>query len=239
MSYYRDEDIIIKLKLIISILGLSSFLIVGGVKRINKANSNRNHFDLHKQFNTVIDYIGEGTMIAKIDNYTDFDKDIVGYTTSDGLQVLTGTHNIKLVRAIDLDNVIDLAIELSGGEISKVTCYDMLQNLNLKLEQSIWNKAFSNNYKFNYCIIENEKGVIVKKIKSWKDYNKNNNIQVELEDGTVVLTSFDDLKLINTQYASDDSLYNYALALAGDETRIFGDVKKEDVKVKTRYYHDK
>ena len=232
MSYYSDS--VDKAKLTVSLLTLGGFLVVGGVKSCSKFNSNRDNFDTVKEFNAVIDYNGEGTMIAKVDNYSDYSGEVVEYSTADGLQVLTGVQNVGLVRATDYDRIYDLAVELSGGEVSRVISYDKLQNLSTKLDSNGWNKTYSLNYNFDYCIIENENGVLVKKVVSWKDWDSDDKVQVEFEDGMVILTDFTNLKLINTEYARPNSLYNYALALAGDESRLFGDVEKEDAKVRTR-----
>ena len=233
MGYY-SSDSFENAKLVVSALTIGGFLLFGGIKACSKLNSNRDNFDTVKEFNAVIDYNGEGTMIAKVDNYSDYSGEVVEYSTADGLQVLTGVQNVGLVRATDYDNVYDLAVELSGGEVSRVISYDKLQNLSTRLDAYGWNKTYSLNYNFNYCIIENENGVFVKKVVSWKDWDDDDKVQVEFEDGTVILTDFTNLKLVNTEYAGTNSLYNYALALAGDESRLFGDVKKEDVKVKTR-----
>ena len=232
MSYYSDS--VDKAKLTVSLLTLGGFLVVGGVKSCSKFNSNRDNFDTVKEFNAVIDYNGEGTMIAKVDNYSDYSGEVVEYSTADGLQVLTGVQNVGLGRATDYDRAYDLTVELSGGEVSRVISYDKLQNLSTNLDSNGWNKTYSLNYNFDYCIIENENGVLVKKVVSWKDWDSDDKVQVEFEDGMVILTDFTNLKLINTEYARPNSLYNYALALAGDESRLFGDVEKEDAKVRTR-----
>lgn len=223
-----------KFALMIGALTIGGTLVVSGLKSCSKLSSNRDNFDTVKEFNAVIDYNKEGTMIAKVNSYSDYQGEVVEYSTADGLQVLTGVQNVQLVRATNYDNVYDLAIELSGGEISRVTSYDNLQNLSTKFDGIGWNKIYSLNYNFNYCIIENDNGVLVKKIASWKDWDDDDKVQVEFADGTVILSDFTNLKLVNTEYAGTNSLYNYALSLAGDESRLFGDVQKEDVKVKTR-----
>lgn len=145
MGYYSNDSFE-NAKLVVSALTIGGFLLFGGIKTCSKLNSNRDNFDTVKEFNAVIDYNGEGTMIAKVDNYSDY-----------------------------------------SGEVSRVTSYDKLQNLSTRLDAYGWNKTYSLNYNFNYCIIENENGVFVKKVVSWKDWDDDDKVQVEFEDGTVLL----------------------------------------------------
>lgn len=217
----------------LSLLVIGGVIVVGTIKGCSKLNSNRDNFDTVKEFNAVIDYNEYGTSIAKIDSYTDYKGSTVEYVTSDGLEILTGLNNVQLVRAVDYDKVYDLAIELSGGEVSRVISYDKLQKLNTKIEEYGWNKTLWNlNYDFDYCITETEDGVVVKKITTWKDWDADDKVQITFEDGTTLLTTFANTKLVNTMNAGETALYNYALSLAGSEDRLFGDVEKTKVKVK-------
>ena len=215
-------------------------------------SSNRDNFDLEKTFDYVIDYKGEkGTSITKINRYSDYEGQSSEIITQDGLHILTGLTNSELVNVSSYEEAYNRALELSGGQEDEITSYDQLRELDYEpFDSNEWNKKYFNfNYDFDYAITESSDGVIVKNIRTWRDWDSDDKVQFIDMDGNVYLSTFDNTSLVNSSITNEegeelqlsDAVYDYALSLAGSEERLYGDVDKEKGKVlvkKPKYNYD-
>lgn len=227
MGYYSGDSDAHPIFYIVGGIIIISSLAIGVTKCNAKLNSNRDIIDTEKEFNFAIDYAKTGISVVKIDNYTDYQGITVEYTTQDGLQILTGLNNVELVKTDSFEKAYKIALELSGGEETYVTSYDKNMDLDTTVTNGEWNKEWYNfNYDFDYAITETEAGVIVTKISSWKDWEEDDKVQFTDMQGNVYLGTYDNVKLLNARSASNDSVYQYALSLAGSEDRLFGDINK-------------
>ena len=57
-------------------------------------------------------------------------------------------------------------------------------------------------------------------LETWRDYEADDKIQLRIVNGPDVLTSIDNVKLINDDNASENSLKNYAISLVGSEEKV-------------------
>lgn len=109
----------------------------------------------------------------------------------------------------------EYAVALANGDEKQVCfCND------LEKADNVWNKdLFDLNYTYNYAFIKSEEGLVIAEVDQWKDYS-DDKIQITLTNGTIILKDVEDVKLINSTNAIPDEVYNYALSLVGDESRI-------------------
>ena len=204
-----------------------------------KNHSNRDNSDTEKIFNFFVDYNEEGTAVVKINGYSGYDGDTVEFITQDGLQVLTGLCHSELMRATSYEKAYQRALTLAGGNDKKVISYDLNQGLNVNVEDEYtWNKNnFNLNYDFDYAITETEYGVVVTNISTTniskrRDLEDDDKVQFVDSDGIVHFTTFTSTSLLNSLYADEGCVYQYALSLAGSENRLFGDVDLSKHKAK-------
>lgn len=105
-----------------------------------------------------------------------------------------------------------------------------MQGVSIDVSGDKWNKTLlDTQYLFNKAIILSEDNAMIVNVNSWTDY-EDDKIQIELNDGTYVLTSIDEVKLIDDMYAKKDSLKNYAISLVGSEDKV---IYYDEVLVKT------
>ena len=74
--------------------------------------------------------------------------------------------------------------------------------------------------------LEGEEGLAIFDISSWRDWDSDDKIQLAISGGPVILKDMSEVKLLNSENADEDSIYNYALSLAGSEDRIFNHSEK-------------
>lgn len=79
-------------------------------------------------------------------------------------------------------------------------------------------QIFDTNYSFNKAIVFNENTACIIKISSWNDYD-GEQLQLKLSDGTVILTSSFDTKLINDEN-SIITAEEIAKAIGGEDVEI-------------------
>ena len=240
--YYRDS----------SDTATGATLVIGGIMVVGiiglsirscgaKLTSNRDNLDTEKAFDYVIDYKGEGTSITKINSYSDYAGQTSEIITQDGLHILTGLTDAELVNVDSYEEAYNRALELSGQNEDKISSYDQLRGLDYEpYEDNVWNKIYFNmNYDFDYAITETDDGVIVKNIKTWRDWDDDDKVQFIDMDGHVYLSSYDNTSLVNSITINEegesiqlpDAVYDYALSVAGSEERLYGDIDKEKAKV--------
>lgn len=234
MGYYsyRKSSTPVSVKLYIAaIIGVATLSLT---KCSSQLSSNRDNIDTEKCFNFIIDYNGEGTSIVKVDSYSDYKGASLEFKTQDGLQILTGLHSSEAMYAASYDMAYERALKLTGGNADKIFSYDLSQGLDVQVDEvKAWNKNFFNlNYDFDYAITETDNGVIITNISSWRDWDDDDKVQFVDADGNIYLTTYMSTKFVNSEYASEESVYQYALSLAGSEDRISGDINQESKKVK-------
>ena len=228
--------------------GTKALIVVGSVsylaiKGIVVLGSNKDKIDTEKHFNYIIDYNGEGTSIVKMNEYTDFNGQTIKFKTQDDLRVYTGLSKAEIVKANSYESAYEIALRLTGGIDENITSYDMNQGLDITTEDindknvfvewlTGWTKKYINlDYDYDYAITETPNGVVVDSIETYKTWNEDDKVQYIDSEGIVYLGSFDDISLLYSGYSSPESVYQYALSLAGSEDRLSGDIDKENGRV--------
>lgn len=181
---------------------------------------NKQIVDFNKQFNVAIESNNGYVSIVAIDTYSDYSGDQVQFITEDGLLVLTSTHQTELIKTNEADSVYNYALMLAGNDKEKVIDYNKMQEINIDVSLGGLNKdIFDFHYTYNKAIILSNNSATIAELDSWKDY-ADDKIQLKFKDGTYILTNTDNIKLINDENAKEDSLYNYALSLVGNNENI-------------------
>ena len=214
---------------------IATFLVllsIGAVSCAAKLKGNRDNIDTEKSFNFMIDYNGKGTSLTIMSRYSDYSGQTVEFTTQDGLKVLAGLNNAEIMYAHTYKEAYARALELAGGNPDDITSYDAMQGLSVYVNgEKTWNRKFINlNYDFDYAITETDNGVIITNISTWRDWDDDDKVQFVDADGNVYLTTYTRAKLLNSENADEQAVYQYALSLAGSEDRLFGDIDKENHK---------
>ena len=242
---YKEDIIDIILKLL---KGTQTLIVVGSVsylaiKGIAILGSNKDKIDTEKHFNYIIDYNGEGTSIVKMNEYTDYNGQTIKFKTQDNLRVYTGLSKAEIVKADSYESAYEIALKLTGGIDENITSYDMKQGLDISTEDindknvfvewlTGWTKKYINlDYDYDYAITETPNGVVVDSIETYKTWNEDDKVQYIDSEGIVYLGSFDDISLLYSKESSPESVYQYALSLAGSEDRLSGDIDKENGRV--------
>ena len=89
------------------------------------------------------------------------------------------------------------------------------------MPESGWNKDFFDlQYTYTHALISSEHCIVIAEIDSWRTYAEDDKIQLTLTNGTTILKDVADVKLLDATYAGEESVYNYALSLVGDESKI-------------------
>lgn len=186
------------------------------IQKCAQIEGNKDMIDMNKSFNIAIDESSSAISIASIYSYADYAGSQVQFVTQDGLVVLTSTKNTHLLSQGNPELVKEYALALANGDESIIYNYNELQ----EVDNSIWNKDFFDlNYKYDYVLIKSEEGIIIAEVNQWRDY-EDDKIQITLTNGTTILKDVDDIKLVNSENAPSESVYNYALSLVGDESKI-------------------
>lgn len=98
--------------------------------------------------------------------------------------------------------------------------------------ESFTKEYFDMLYDFDSVLIESEDGIAIFDLASWRDWDEDDKVQLSIKDGPVILRDMSKIKLLNSENAGKNSIYNYALTLAGSEDRVFNHSDK--VKVYTK-----
>ena len=197
---------------------IGGVVLFGACDSCAQLGSNKKIVDLTKSFNAALEETDSGVSITYINQYYDYEGSQIQFVTQDNLLVLADTKDVELVNQPSIKALKEYASALAGSE-GEVMIYDELQELSEPNPDS-FNKSYIDlNYNYNHVIFETENGVVIADVENWRDY-KDNKIQIELTDGTILLKDFDKIKLIDDSIADENSLYNYALTLAGDESKV-------------------
>ncbi len=182
---------------------------------------NKQMFDFDKSFNVAIEPNNRYVSIVAIETYADYSGDQEQFITEDGLKVLTSTHQTELIKTNSSNSIYNYALMLAGNDEEKVKDYNEMQGVYINTSDDLWNKDILDlNYTYNKAIILSDNTAIIVELDTWTDYDEDDKIQLKFKDGTCLLTNIDNIKLINDDKAKEDSLYNYALSLVGNEENI-------------------
>ena len=195
--------------------------------------SNRDNVDTEKSFNAVMDENEDSISISLIDRYSDYNGRTFQFETQDGLVVLTDSMDSQLLRVDSFEELTSYAETFANGNDDKIYSYDELQGTSVDIDYNSFSKDYLDmNYDFDTVLLEGEEGIAIFDLYSWRDWADDDKIQISIVDGPVILRDVKEVKLLNTEKASEDSVYNYALSLAGSEDRVFNHSDK--VKVYTK-----
>lgn len=185
------------------------------------AGCNKQVVDLNKSFNVVVEANEDNVSLVAVKYYSDYNGMQSQFVTEDGLRVLTSAHQANFLNVKDSQIAEDFALALAGNDSEKVIDYNELQGVEIDTKNTIYNKdGFDMHYKYNKAIILSGDNAIIVDLKTWKDYDSDDKIQLTFKNGTTHLTSIDKIKIINDEKAKDDSLKNYAISLVGDEQKV-------------------
>ena len=193
----------------------------GGSHLVGKLKSNRGNIDLNKSFNIAIEDTKNTVSVVYIKNYTDFKGDTVEFETQDGLRILTSIVNTSLLKEDSFKDLYEYAKLLARGNEDKIVLYDKLQGNNFETSGA-WNKRLANfDYNFDKAIEMLEDGsIVVYDIKSWRDYEDDDKLQIITKDDRVWLTHYKNVRLIDTSKAMNGALENYIYSLTGNIDNI-------------------
>lgn len=180
----------------------------------------------NKSFNVVVENNDDKISVVGIKAYSNYGDNQIQFVTNDDLRVVSSVSKVQLLKINDDTTLKNYIFSISGNNLESVTSYDELQGININYEKVDWNKMiFGNNYSYDKAIILSDGVATVVKLSTCL-LNKNR-IQLGLEDGTIVLTDVENVRLVNDDEAKKECLENYALSLVGDSDKvIFYDVAK-------------
>ena len=214
-------------------VGIGVIVLVCGYNLVrcgSKLSSNRDNLDTEKSFNAVMDENENSISISLIDGYSDYNGSTYQFRTRDGLVVLTDSKDSQLLRVDSFEELSSYAEIFANGNSDKIASYDELQGLSVDVDYDSFTKEyFDMNYDFDSVLIEGEDGIAIFDISSWRDWDDDDKVQLSISDGPVILKDMGEVKLLNSENADENSIYNYALTLAGSEDRVFNHSDKVKV----------
>lgn len=223
-------DTIDKIKVTV---GIGVIVLVCGYNLVrcgSKLSSNRDNLDTEKSFNAVMDENENSISISLIDGYSDYNGSTYQFRTRDGLVVLADSKDSQLLRVDSFEELSSYAEIFANGNSDRIASYDELQGLSVDVDYDSFTKEyFDMNYDFDSVLIEGEDGIAIFDISSWRDWDDDDKIQLSISDGPVILKDMGEVKLLNSENADENSIYNYALTLAGSEDRVFNHSDKVKV----------
>lgn len=183
---------------------------------------NKQLVDLNKNFNAVAEVNGDCVSVLGIEKYSDYSGSQVQFVTNDGLVVLTSTHQTQLLNVESGNELKKYALSLAAFEEENINDYDEMQGLTFEANNLGWrNKTLVDlQFVFDKAIILQDDIATIVELETWKDYEADDKIQLRIVNGPDVLTSIDNVKLINDDNASENSLKNYAISLVGSEEKV-------------------
>lgn len=175
---------------------------------------NKQVVDLNKAFNVAIESNGDSISVIPLKGYDDYEGSQVQFETNDNMVVLSSTKQLQLVK-VNSESSLNAYTESLKDNNDEINYYSK----DIKYGELLNKNLVDLNYKFNKAIILNGETVTILSLKGWNDY-EDDKIQLILEDGTVILTNIDNVKLIYDKKANEDSVYNYASTLTNDVEKI-------------------
>lgn len=192
---------------------------------------NKQIIDFNKSFNIAIEKNDESVSVVGINGYKDYNGSMIQISTDSGLVILESTNQMQLVKSTSRDST-DSYIQSLTDDLENVTYVD-----DINYDSDLWNKKIIDlNYVYNKVIILSNDTATIAKLDTWKNYKKDDKIQIKLEDGTCILTNADKIKLINDRNANEESIEEYAASLVGskDKVVVYGEKSSQKQKEKTK-----
>ena len=175
---------------------------------------NKQIFDFNKAFNAAVEPNGDNISVVSIINYNDYEGSQVQFVTTDGLRIVSSTHQLQLVNVDSNESLRGYAEALQDSD-DKIMYYDH----NLNIGKAFNKKLFDFARTFNKAIILKDESALIVDLSTWRDY-EDDKIQVKLTDGTCILTEVDKLKLVNDEQATPGAIDRYAATLVGSEENV-------------------
>lgn len=199
----------------------TAFILAGTMIGAMFIGCNKQIIDLNKSFNVVVEANDDNVSLVAVKYYSDYTGTQSQFVTEDGLRVLTSTHQTNFLNVEDSQIADNFALALAGNDPEKVIDYNELQGVEIDTKYTIYNKdKLDIHNEYNKAIILSGDYATIVELKSWKDYKKDDKVQLTFKDDTVHFTNIDKVKIINDKKAKEDSLKNYAFSLVGDENNI-------------------
>ncbi len=206
-------------------------LAAGGVT-LMLTGCNRQAIDLNKSFNVAVEPNGNNISVVAIDSYNDYEGTQVQFYTATGLVVLSSTHQLELIYTDSEKNLKSYIKNLSNDD-DVIYYHDDEMGTSIDFEKG-WNKRLADfKYSFNKALIlRDDDTVSILDIISWRDYEKDDKIQLTLKDGTTILTEIDKVKIVDDRNALPGALESYAASLVGSKENINNNSGKQYTKTK-------
>ncbi len=186
---------------------------------------NKQILDFNKAFNVALEPNGDSISVVGINNYNDYDGSQIQFVTTDGLRVLSSTHQLQLLNVETEDSLSNYA-EALQDEDDIIMYYDSEIHYGKQFNKNLIDLA----YTFNKAIILKDDSALIVELDTWRDYEEDDKIQILLKDGTCLLTEVDKVKLVNDENAEDGAVDRYATTLVGSSDKV----KHYDAPFKTK-----
>lgn len=190
-------------------------LALAGTLGLSLTACNKQVVDFNKSFNVAIEPNGDSISVVPITKYADYQGSQVQFVTTDGLVVLSSTHQLQLMKA-NSENALTSYTSHLVDDNDTINYYSTDVEYGDSFNKTIIDLQFV----FKKAIILKGDSAIIMDIDTWKDYEEDDKIQIRLEDGTCILTDAANIKLLDVRNAPEDAALNYATSLVGDKEKV-------------------
>lgn len=203
---------------------LATLALAGTLTLTLSGCGNKQILDFNKAFDVALEPNGDSISVVGISNYNDYEGSQVQFVTTDGLRVLSSTHQLQLLNVQTEDSLSKYA-EALQDEDDTVMYYDSEINYGKAFNKKLIDLA----YTFNKAIVLKDDSALIVELDTWRDY-EDDKIQIRLKDGTCILTEVDKVKLVNDENAEEGAVDRYATTLVGSSDKV----KHYNATVKTK-----
>jgi len=193
---------------------LATLALAGTLSLTLTGCGNKQIVDFNKAFNVALEPNGDSISVVGIVNYNDYEGSQVQFVTTDGLRVLSSTHQLQLLNVKSQQSLDTYTTSLQDDD--DVVMY---YNNDIQFGNGFNKKLVDFAYVFNKAIILKDESATIVEIDTWRDYD-DDKIQVRLADGTCILTEVDKVKLVNDKEAQEGAVERYAASLVGSEDNV-------------------
>jgi len=193
---------------------LATLALAGTLSLTLTGCGNKQIVDFNKAFNVALEPNGDSISVVGIVNYNDYEGSQVQFVTTDGLRVLSSTHQLQLLNVKSQQSLDTYTTSLQDDD--DVVMY---YNNDIQFGDGFNKKLVDFAYVFNKAIILKDESATIVEIDTWRDYD-DDKIQVRLADGTCILTEVDKVKLVNDKEAQEGAVERYAASLVGSEDNV-------------------
>lgn len=197
---------------------------------ISSSTFNKTVFDFNNKFKYALKVIDGNVTIIPLKKWQDFYNSDGGeyeedspnceqlqLVMPDGTCIVTTAYDTILVNSSNINDIAEL-FRGENGVISDLTSYVGEPNV------GGWNYSFfDTKYKFNYAILNSGESTQVFPIKNWLDFSEGEQLQLNFNDNTGILTSFVNTTLVDP--ASEGITEVIAKAFSGSLEKDKGLVK--------------